>query len=165
MSDEILRPGNVLRYVPRGGTHARECTAFVNERGVAVDTYWRAHGDGQSHWLRPGEVATASVLFNVGDFDALDYYAATSRSTWESYHPDDRARITSQHGLQEQLYVRRGAKPCVKTQVENARASVEVAESKVRSAESYLQAMRERLAEAEERLMAGDAFLSGGSPS
>ena len=151
-SEQALRPGDVLRYIPTGGTHARECIAFVTDTGRIVDTFWRANGDGQSHTLRPEEVATATHLFNVEDFDALDYYAHNSRPIWESYHPYDRTRITSQHGLQEQLYVRRGATPCLKTQVENARARVEDAESKVRSAEFHLELARRDLAEAEARL-------------
>jgi hypothetical protein len=146
-----LTVGDVLRYLPERH-HCREGTAFVTERGDAVDTYWSttySYGGADDHRLTAEELATAEVQFNVNDYDALDPYAGTSRPTWETYHPDDRGRISSQHGLQEELFVRRGAAPDLETQIANARAAVETAESNLWSAECRLAQCREDLARLE----------------
>jgi hypothetical protein len=148
MSGARFNPGDVLSYVPTRD-HCREGTAWVNEAGVALDTYWRAYGDGESHVLTRSEINTATIVFNVADFDALDRYLSTSRETWETYAPDDRARITSQHGLQEVLLIRKGAQPDLPTQIANAQREVERAEAEVRSAEHTLERHRQDLAELE----------------
>lgn len=142
-----FKPGDVLAYVPRWH-HCREGVAFVREDGRAVDTFWR-HDDSSAPGLNEEELATAEVRFNVNDCDALDLYSASSRPTWLTYHPDDRGRIPSQHGLQEALFVRSGAEPNLRTQIENAQADVEEAESAVRSAQYRLDARREDLAKLE----------------
>lgn len=142
-----LKAGDVLSYLS-SHRHCREGSAFVTDRGV-FDTYWRPYGDGESHRLTERELQTAEARFNVNDFDALDLYSATSRPTWETYHPDDRGRISSQHGLQEALFVRRGAQPDLATQIENAREALAVAESKLRSAEWDVEMRRRDLADLE----------------
>src|SRR5438128_394492 len=102
-------PGDVLWYA-RERDHCREGLALVQDDGRAIDTFW-ALRYGDSHALTPDELATAEVRFNVNGYDALDPYSKASRATWETYHPADRGRISSQHGLQEELFVRRGATP------------------------------------------------------
>lgn len=141
-----FKTGDVLRYVPRR-YHCKEGTAFVTERGTPLDTYWGPGGNGEYGHLRPEELATAEVVFNVNDYDALDIYANQSRATWLTYHPDDRGRITSQHGLQEALFVRKGATPDLATQIQNARDRVDEAESRVQLAEHILESRRRELAE------------------
>ena len=143
MVSHAFKPGDVLAYVPRWH-HCREGAAFVKDNGVAVDTYWR-HTDSSAALLNLEELATAELRFNVNDYDALDIYSPSSRSTWLTYHPDARGRIPSQHGLQEALFVRRGAVPDLATQIENARAEVEKAESAVRVAQDRLTFRREDL--------------------
>lgn len=147
-SSTSFKHGDVLSYLPERH-HCRETTAFVTERGVALDTYWRPTGDGDSHRLTSDELATATVRFNVNDYDALDVYSRSSRSTWETYHPDDRERIPSQHGYQEALFIRRGAKPDLSTQIENARSRLQTAESGLRIAESRVEWCKRDLAELE----------------
>lgn len=142
---ESLRSGDVLWYVPET-SHCREGTAFVNDRARALDTFWQPEGDGDSHALTDQELATAEVRFNVNDYEPLDRYSRSSRGTWETYHPVDRARIPSQHGLQEQLFIRRGASPDIGTQVANARERVAEAESELSLAERRLEWRREELA-------------------
>lgn len=142
-------PGDVLSYVPRWH-HCREGTAFVGEDGVARDTFWR-HTDTSAERLNEAELATAEVRFNVNDYEALDLYAHSSRPTWLTYDPDDRGRIPSQHGLQEALFVRKGSRPDLSTQIENARRAVEEAESEVRVAQGRLERRREDLAALEVR--------------
>jgi len=140
-----FKPGDVLSYVPKGAFepwHCREGKALVDERGRAWDTFWQF--DGQ-HLLSAEELADAEVVFNVNDYEALDVYAGGSRLLWETYHPDDRGRVTSQHGLREALFLRRGAKPHLATQIENAQALVEKAESELQSAENRLKWRREDL--------------------
>lgn len=137
-----FRPGDVLRYVP-ALTHCREGRAFVQADGSALDTYWRPEGDQDSHRLSAEEMAKAKLCFNVGDYTALDRYTAVSRETWETFHPADRGRITSQHGLQETLFIRRGAVPHLNTQIANAEQRVTRAEAELRNAQHVLG--RERL--------------------
>lgn len=140
-------PGDVLGYIPRWH-HCREGVAFVRDDGAVVDTFWR-HTDSSAARLDESELATAEMRFNVNDYDALDLYSKSSRPTWLTYHPDDRGRIPSQHGLQEALFVRRGAVPNLETQIANARADVEEAESALRSAQWRLDLRREDLAKLE----------------
>jgi hypothetical protein len=139
-----FRPGDVLSYLAER-YHCREGTALVRDDGRAVDTFWGSL-DSQAHVLTADELSTAERVFNVNNYDALDRYSRGSRLTWETYHPDDRGRITSQHGLQEALFIRKGATPDLATQIANARAAVERAEVEVRSAESSLKWRREDLA-------------------
>lgn len=141
-----FKPGDVLAYTPRE-YHCCEGTAFVTENGTPLDTFWGPDGDGQYGRLREEELATAEIKFNVNDYDALDRYSKGSAATWKTYHPDDRALITSQHRLQHQFFIRKGAKPDLSTQIENAQAAVEDAESELRSAEARLGWRRQELAE------------------
>lgn len=136
--------GDVLSYVP-WWHHCREGVAFVWDDGVARDTFWR-HTDTSAERLTESELATAELRFNVNDYEALDLYAHSSRPTWMTYHPDDRGRIPSQHGLQEALFLRKGSKPDPSTQIANAQAAVEEAESELRSAEHRLERCRQDLA-------------------
>lgn len=141
-----LRAGDVVSYLPKDGPHCREATAIVVEDGRAFDTFWGPERDQYSHWLTPSEKATVEVEFNLDDFEPLDRYASRSAATWKTYHPDDRARIGSQHGLQQQYYVRKGARPDRGTQIKNAEVEVAEAEEAVRSAERRLEWKREDLA-------------------
>lgn len=143
---ERFRPGDVLVYTPREH-HCLEGMAYVRDDGRAVDTFWAPAGDGQSHVLTEDEEATATVRFNVADFDAFDRWDRASRPKWEKYHPDDRARITMQHGLQEVLFVRKGATPDLATQIENARVRVAEAEADRDHAERKLELRRGELNE------------------
>jgi hypothetical protein len=146
-----FKPGDVLTYLTERD-HCRETTAFVLDNGRAVDTFWRGdfeRGSGEVHSLTAAELETAEVRFNVNDYDQLDLYAASSRALWETYHPDDRGRIPSQHGLQETLFVRRGATPHLETQIENAKADVAKAEAALSVAECRLEWARSYLADLE----------------
>jgi hypothetical protein len=141
-----LIAGDVLRYAP-SQNHCREGMAFVTESGNALDTYWGPEGDSNSHALTDRELSTAKVVFNVAEFTVLDRYSAASGEKWETYSPDDRERVTSQHGLQELLFVRRGARPNLGTQIDNARRDVGHAEDALRGAQQRLDSVRARLYE------------------
>lgn len=143
-----LKPGDVLWYSPEGGTHARECLAFVREDGRVVDTFWHDFDRGSSSYhLRDVEIERAELRFNVNDYEAFDRYDRTAAGRWETYHPDDRARISSQHNLQEVLFIRKGATPDLGTKIKNAQARVAEAESDVRSAQHCLEWRRKDLAD------------------
>lgn len=156
-----MRAGDVLRYTP-ARSHCREGTAYVCTDGRVVDTYW--HGfecDNEAHVLSEGELTTAELVFNTNDLDMLDRYSRESRPTWLTYHPRDRGCITSQHGLQELLFVRKGATPDLETRIDNAREKVERAERALRGAQSQCDSSRRVLAEIEgERDQAPDAYES-----
>lgn len=145
-----FNPGDVLRYTPLVH-HWREGMARVREDGRILDTYWRPGGDSESHALTEQELASATVVFNVAEFDALDRYSASSREQWEAYHPDDRALISSQHGLQEALFVRKGAHTHLGTQIENARTAVAKAEAELGTAIHTFVSRREHLSALEGR--------------
>lgn len=143
------RPGTVVRYTPTRERHdprwCREGTAIANEQGVLVDTYWCSGGD--SHVLRrDDELASVEVLFHIDDYDELDRYGRGTPAVWETYHPDDRRRVTSQHGLQARYFVRKGATPDLETQIANAREAVREAEAEVEGAERRLERRRDELA-------------------
>lgn len=84
-----FKPGDVLRYAPYRD-HCRQTSAFVTEDGTPLDTYWGTYGDGQYGHLREEELASAKVVFNVNDYEALDQYSSGSRLRWLTFHPDDR---------------------------------------------------------------------------
>lgn len=146
-----FKPGDVLSYIP-AHHHCREGTAFVTEAGRAVDTFWQSDyvgGTGYAHYLRDNELATATLRFNVNDYRALDIYSKSSHVEWMTYNPDDRGRISSQHGLQDALFLRLGAQPDLGTQIENAREALATAESEMRTAEWRVERRRQDLAELE----------------
>lgn len=145
----VARPGDVVRYAPDPSRHdprwCREGMAIADERGILFDTYWGSGGD--NHRLNAVEVATAEVIFNVADYDELDRYARASRGIWETYHPDDRRVLTSQHGLQRRWFIRKGADPDMATQVASAEEKVLEAEEAVASAQRRAEWAREELAD------------------
>lgn len=124
--------------------------------GRAVDTYWSPDGCQDAHVLRPGELETAVLLFNIQDYERVE-----GRETWEQYNHADRERITSVHGMREALFVRHGARPCIETQVARAREDFESAGAAVRAAAGRLAVARERLAGLDEELVAARERLAG----
>ena len=146
MSDNIWRPGDVVRYESeRHDRHCREGMALAVERSkdtvILVDTFWNSMSD--SHVLTAAEEATAELRFNTADFDALDRHE-TYR--WENYAPTDRQVITSQHGLQRRLFIRKGATEDYVTKVQNAREKLAAAVSELASAERSVQRAKDDLA-------------------
>lgn len=131
-----LQEGAVVRYQPDPSRHSptwcREGTAVINDQGAAFDTYWGSGSD--SHRLTSDELATAEVLFLLEDFDELDRHAHGTKDKWETYHPDDRRLITSQHGLQRRYFIRKGADPSLTTQIDNARRRLDEAHEELASA-------------------------------
>jgi hypothetical protein len=99
------KPGTVVRYRPER-TWCREGTAIADDNGLLYDTYWHSGQD----VLSDAEAASAEVLFHLDDYEEIDRYQRMS-STWESYHPDDRRVITSQHRLQKRWLIRKDAVP------------------------------------------------------
>ena len=131
-----VRPGVVVRYTPDPSRHdprwCREGTAIADARGLLVDTYWGSGSD--SHLLLAVEIETIEILFHLDDYDELDRYARGTSDLWATYHPDDRKRVTSQHGLQARWFVRKGSVPDLSTKIANAEEKVREAEASVRSA-------------------------------
>ena len=138
-----FKAGDVVRYDSElPDRWCREETAIVEDRNtrlIFVDTYWGSMFD--SHILTLSEIDTAEVMFNLSNFREVARYAP-----WLDYHPDDRAAITSQHGLQRRRFVRIGAEPDQDTCIENAREAVRDAENKVNAATSDLVSVRAFLA-------------------
>jgi hypothetical protein len=110
--------------------------AIADERGELVDTYWVGGGD--SHIVRGEELRSIEVLFHLDDYDELDHWRPDQQK-WMTYAPADRQRITMQHGLQQRLFIRKGATPDLATQIANAEEKVREAQEAVRSAEWRLE--------------------------
>lgn len=146
MSDAptITRTGTVVRYEPDPSRFeprwCREGIAVADSHGRLVDTFWE--GGSEAHVLTAEEVATATHLFDLSDYRELPH---AERYLWKNYHPDERQRITSQHGLSARYFVRLGAEPDLGTRVENARLAVREAEEAVKSAQSTLAWRRREL--------------------
>lgn len=138
------REGDVVSYIPdRRDRHCREGMAIVRD-GQFVDTFWGSMSD--AHVLTATEIATVGLIFNVGDYDELDQYDRSAHSTWERYARVNRARITSQHGLQSRYFIRKGASEDLPTQIGNARAKVYEAKSEVERAARRLESAEQQLA-------------------
>lgn len=156
---EFVSAGTVVKYTPDPSRHdprwCREGTAIAIQwptKVVLADTYWYTMSD--AHILNEVELATIEVKFHLDDYDELkDTYG--TRDRWLRYAPADRKRISSQHGLQERLFIRKGAEPDLPTQIENARVAVAEAEHELRMAEGRVTRRREELGELEQRLRDG----------
>ena len=137
MGKTAFRIGDVVRYYPED-RHCREGMAIVGERSdgrvILVDTFWGSMND--SHVLTDAEEATAELLFNKADYDEVPRHMAYC---WKDYAPADRRAITSQHGLQRRLFIRKGATEDHATKVENAREKLAEAERDLESAKSAVQ--------------------------
>ena len=145
-------PGTVVRYAPDPSRHdpmwCREGLAIAEKRRhdgrvVLADTYW---GSGsETHIVRDDEMASIEVLFHLDDYEELDRWRPDVQR-WKTYAPEDRQRITMQHGLQQRLFIRKGAQPDMPTQIANAEEKVREAERAVESAEWRLEWARKDLA-------------------
>ncbi|OHU47406.1 hypothetical protein BKG82_27765 [Mycobacteroides chelonae] len=121
---------------------AKDCDSSV----VLVDTFWQG-GSQDDHMLTEGEVSTAELIFNLEDYDELERYVPSSKELWNKYAPIDRQVVTSQHGSQERLFIRKGATPDWDTQIETARQVVAERERQLESATRGLEWARHDLAE------------------
>ena len=157
----MFKPGDVLRYEDRrrpGDVNYRWCKeelAIVDDRGIALDTFWGGPGS-TDRSLHSDELATARVIANLNDYTLHSEYGRMTTeainagmANWEDYSSDDRLWITRQHGCIQILYVRNGAQPDISTKLTNARERVREAESRLRSAEWSLQRAQEDLAKLE----------------
>lgn len=151
-----FKEGDVLRYTPeRLDRHCREGIARVVRirDGLAVnDTYWGFYPRSiDDHTLTLGELSSAELLFNVYDYLAMEsvlsraYSRSVLRDEWLRYHPDDRAQISSQHGLRVLYLVKEGTSPDLATEIENAKEDVRAAEAVFGSAERTLSLKRDTL--------------------
>jgi hypothetical protein len=131
-----LRAGDVITYEPvsRWCFDGWAIAEARDDRVILVDTYWISSG----HVVTP---ESYQVEFNLDDYDEVRY-----RSEWEKYAEADRRRIPRHSGYQTILLVRKGAKPDLQTQIENASERVSDAESSVRSAQWSLELARQELA-------------------
>lgn len=138
-----FQPGDVLTYSP-ADRWCREGMAVVNDAGIAFDTFWASAGD--AYRLGEADLRSAEFLFNIGNYRELDRH---ERYTFSRFAPEDRATITSQHGLQRRLFVRHGAVEDRETIIENARQKVREAEEARDAAERQVTYARESLARIE----------------
>lgn len=142
--------GDVIKYetLSRPSGHCLEGLALVEKhprdkgRLYAKDTFWNMGSE--NHVLSDEELATAERLFNIHDFTALK---RGSESIWVSYAPTDRARITSQHGLVQKLYIRKGSQPDLDQRIANAERKVARAEQSTSNAQRDLLAADRELGE------------------
>jgi len=126
----------VYDYEIEGSRHCREGVATEERPGVFLDTFWEG---GDRHHLTELERASMRDRFDTDDFDELDQYSHESVARWETFAPQDRQTIPSQHGYHRRYFVRRGASPDLATQIENAERKVAAAERELESAARHLQ--------------------------
>lgn len=117
MTQMSLREGDVLKYETRRDG-CREGLALVHRSPtelsgyVAVDTYWQDGLDldlNDGHVLSEQEIASASVLFNIADYERIHQPEKVAVERWRRYRPEDRASMTSKHGNRTVYLVKRGA--------------------------------------------------------
>jgi hypothetical protein len=96
------------------------------------------------HVVTEHEMPSVEVLFHLEDYDEQDRYRLDV-DKWRSYADADRARITMQHGLQQRLFVRKGAVPAREVMIANARAVVDLATCEVEAATRSLDRAQEDL--------------------
>lgn len=135
----------VYDYDVDGSRHCREGVATQDRPGVFLDTFWGGSGD--RHRLNATEVLTLRERFDTDDFVELarDGYGSAARAQWQTFAPEDRESVSSQHGLQVRYFVRRGASPDLATQIENAQQKVAEAERALESATSRLHWAKDEL--------------------
>lgn len=142
MSEEF-RVGDVIVYVSeRENRWCREGQAIVRDVDggvVAFDTFW--FGGGDQHRLTEGELATASVEFNLNEVRPVE-----RGEVWADYNPADRFRVTHQHGLQSTGYVRLDAEPDIETRIDNCRTKVDEAHEELQHAKRRYEWAKEELA-------------------
>ena len=136
-----MKPGEFYRFTP-DNHHCTEGIAAVEENGTLNDTFW---GSAYDNPLSETERATLELYFDSADFDEIKHSLAQQK--FEKFHPDDRRRVTSQHGLQGRYFVRKGAKEDIATQIKNTEAWIEQATAELRSAERNKQRAEEWLAQ------------------
>lgn len=133
-----VRAGDVIRYEPKS-TWCHDGYAIARTRrdgSVALyETYWSSGGD--DNIVAP---EAYEVLFNLDDYEEKPPYV------WETFAPADRQYIPKHSGYHTIHLVRKGAKPDLTTQIENAHERLAEAEHAVRAAEHNRDWRRSELA-------------------
>lgn len=138
-----MAENDVYRYRP-AVHNCLEGIAIENEHGVLYDTYWGIDDAGAECVGRDAQDLT--LIGNLGDYERIDRNA---EHPFDDYAPVDRLAITSQHGLQRALFVRKGADPDHATKVRNARNELEDATHAVEAAQRRAERARQALADLE----------------
>ncbi len=141
-----MKPGEFYKFTPRSNW-CREGTARVTDSGVLVDTYWGLDASAYEYALLPDERATIVLLFDSNEYDELPRHDRSQRYRWEQFHPNDREKVSEQHGCTTHYFVRKGAKPDLQTKIENARRDLEEARSALRSAQWTVESRERDLAD------------------
>lgn len=139
-----MAKNDVYRYRPQQH-HCTEGIAVENDRGVLLDTFWGLDNSvGLSH-----VVGREQYLEHLGNLDDYERIGRNSEHPFQDYAPADRLVVTSQHGLERALFVRKGAAPDHGTQVANARQALEDAVAAAESAQRRVDSARRELASLE----------------
>lgn len=152
-----IREGDVLKYTP-ATDWCNEGLAMVHRSVISptgfvvIDTYWQTglspdFTDG--HRLSDEEMAGAEVLFNVSDYSVLakgpNCYTEKVSEEWHRYAPEDRERVTSQHGLSVVYLVKKGAERSHRAHANRLKARIEGARRELCSAQNHLKSLEEEL--------------------
>lgn len=151
MTTATFVPGDVLDYTPADGSSCREGIAIVREQPLparttyAVDTFGGIDRPGfGAHVLTDAELSTATVSFNLADFDRID---RNHYPLFGDYAESDRRTITEQRGYRVRYYLRRGAQPDLATKIANALRELDNAHGGVASAQRRLERALRALAD------------------
>lgn len=149
-TQQQFKIGQFYSYIPIN-TWCHEGLAEVTKRGV-LDTYWGTTSDSP---LLEREKDSAVLLFDIADYDELDRYCSSSKHRWNQFHPNDRQKITEQHGLRVRWFIKKGASPDFGTKIENARERLTEAEHELRSAQWRVESRKAEVAELETEFLKG----------
>lgn len=123
-------PGAYYIY-DRDRSHCVEGIAYaalVPGAGVILrDTFWGSRGSADSlvghNHLSDAEQESLQFLFDPND----GWREATRNDVPADFDADDVRRVTSQHGLQEHVWIREGAHPSLAVRIQNAKQELESA--------------------------------------
>lgn len=156
-----FKVGQFYRYSPKTNW-CHEGLAEVTKHGI-LDTYWG--GSSETSPLNEAERASAVLLFDSADYDELDRYNSGSKYRWEQHNPNERQKITEQHGCRTRWFIKKGAVPCIDTKIQNALDRLEEAEVELRSAKYRVESRTEEIArlvkEKDASLRTNDAATDG----
>lgn len=129
-----MAKNDVYRYQPSRERHdpnwCREGMAIETDTGKVIDTYWdlSARDVMVDHYLTGEELAGAELVANLDDFEPF-YRNSTHYNSagYDGYAESDRLTITSQHGLTQHRFIRKGATPSPDRILAKLRADISAA--------------------------------------
>ena len=144
MSTYKPRQGDIIEYGGYG--HCRDGVAIVKydnrqKKHHYIDTYWLS---GSDSYVSP-DLEKVELVFNLRNVKPVDKWV------YEQYDKVDRYLLSSEHGYRKTYYVKKGAKPSLSQQIENAYEEQNEARRELDSAISSYRWATEKVTKLEEK--------------